>query len=335
METPRQSPGWRMVLLRGAAFITACLLLFPTPAPSDSGLRGGEPISPIPAEHGQDPVKLALGARLFHDKRLSADNTVSCAHCHQLAPGGTDGLARSLGVGGALGGIKAPTVYNSGFNLAQFWDGRAGSLEQQVQGPVHNPLEMASSWAQVLGKLQRDANYPRQFAALYPDGITAENITDAIASFERSLVTPDSPFDRWLRGDEDSLDDQARHGYALFKSYGCIACHQGVNVGGNMYQRMGALGDYFADRGRPVERSDLGRFNVTGDEADRHMFKVPSLRLAAINPPYFHDGGAETLRDAILVMARYQLGRRIPPGDVVAVKAFLHSLVGSHPRLNP
>jgi len=313
--------------------LAASLLLLSGLAPADSGPRGKEPILPIPADHGEEPARVALGERLFHDERLSADNTVSCAHCHRLAPGGTDGLPRSMGIGGALGAIKAPTVYNSRFNLVQFWDGRAASLEEQVRGPVHNPLEMGSNWRQVTTKLGRDDDYPGQFAALYPDGITPANIQDAIASFERSLVTPDSPFDRWLGGDEQALDDQARRGYALFKSYGCIACHQGVNVGGNMYQRMGALGDYFADRGRPVEKADLGRYNVTGDEADRHMFKVPSLRLAAVNPPYFHDGSADTLREAILVMARYQLGRRIPPRDVQAIEAFLRALVGRHSRL--
>ena len=311
--------------------ITSCISL-----QSPAGIPlSKEPVSPLPQAHGQHPGKVALGERLFHEKRLSVDNTVSCGHCHQLARGGTDRLPRSFGVGGAQGKVKSPTVYNSRFSLAQFWDGRAGSLEQQVDGPVHNAFEMASSWPRILPLLRGDAEYREQFAAIYSDGITPANIRDAIASFERSLITPDSTFDQWLRGDETALSDQAKRGYSLFKSYGCVACHQGVNLGGNLYQRMGVLGDYFADRGTPIEAADLGRFNVTGDEADRHMFKVPSLRLAYINPPYFHDGSAGTLREAIEVMARYQLGRHIPPGDLAAIEAFLASVVGRHPRLDP
>ena len=294
-----------------------------------------EPISPIPHVHDQDEAKAALGDRLFHDVRLSADDSVSCASCHQLGRGGTDGLARSLGIGGALGAIKAPTVYNSGFNLAQFWDGRAGSLEEQVAGPLHSPVEMGSNWNQALQKLNRDMEYVQRFSAVYPDGISAENVMDAIAAFERTLLTVDSPFDQWLRGDEEALGAQAQRGYGLFKSYGCVACHQGVNVGGNLYQLMGVMGDYFADRDKPISTADLGRFNVTGEESDRHMFKVPSLRLAAINPPYFHDGSTDNLREAVSVMARYQLGRKIPKEDVQDIVAFLESLVGRHDRLSP
>jgi cytochrome c peroxidase len=295
-----------------------------------------EPILPIPDSHGQPPRKVALGKRLFLDPGLSADNTVGCAHCHRLSSGGGDGLPRSFGIGGAEGVINSPTVYNSGFNLAQFWDGRAATLEEQVNGPLHNPIEMGSDWTQVVAKLNRDSGYRRSFQAIYEDGITPANIRDAIASFERSLTTPGSRFDRWLRrGDEAAISKQERHGYALFKSYGCIACHQGVNVGGNMYHRMGTLGDYFADRGGEIAAADLGRFNVTGNPEDRHFFKVPSLRLATLTAPYFHDASAATLKKAIRVMGRYQLGRTIPDRDVAAIVAFLKSLVGSHPGLEP
>ncbi|WP_245832003.1 cytochrome-c peroxidase [Solemya velesiana gill symbiont] len=158
---------------------------------------------------------------------------------------------------------------------------------------------------------------------------------DAIASFERTLITPDSPFDRWLRGDEDALNEREKEGYRLFKSYGCIACHQGVNVGGNMFQRMGAIGDYFGDRGSEIVDADRGRFNVTGKDEDLYFFKVPSLRLSAINSPYFHDGSAKDLAEAIRVMGSYQLGRRIPEAHVSLIVAFLESLVGSHPGLRP
>jgi cytochrome c peroxidase len=303
-----------------------------TPVLAADGVRT-EPILPLPRSVALDQEKVALGERLFHDKRLSADNSISCAHCHELATGGTDQLPRSKGVGGALGIIKAPTVYNSGFNIAQFWDGRAPSLEQQVEGPLENPLEMGSSWEQVVGRLRSDPDMVRAFQDVFDGPVSAERIKEAIAEFQRSLITADSPFDRWLRGDEDAISLEQREGYLLFKSYGCVSCHQGVNVGGNMFGYMGAIGDYFRDRGGPVTTADLGRYNVTWLEEDRHSFKVPSLRLAAINPPYFHDGSAKTLDDAIRAMGRYQLGREIADEHVQAIGVFLQSLVGEHPRL--
>lgn len=311
------------------------LAVFPNSAAAGEGAGVfREPITPIAPPNGLDPRKLALGERLFKDRRLSADDSVSCADCHNLAINGADRTRLSKGMKGRLGVIKAPTVYNSRFNFVQFWDGRARSLEEQVAGPVLNPLEMASSWPEVIGKLSRDPAYRRDFAELYQSGLTAASIQDAIASFERSLVTLDAPFDRYLRGEANALSPLQLRGYRLFKSYGCIACHQGVNVGGNMYQRMGAMGDYFGDRGN-LTPADLGRYNVTGRELDRYLFKVPSLRLVVRNAPYFHDGSNPTLEGAINTMARYQLGRRLPPGDVPAIIAFLSSLLGKHPLLQP
>ena len=292
-----------------------------------------EPIQPVPLEQRLSAEKVALGDRLFHDPRLSSDDSISCADCHVLVKGGVDLKTRSTGVDGQLGTINTPTVFNAGYNLAQFWDGRVDTLEQQVAGPVHNPIEMASDWQQVIDKLGRDPAYRKAFAAIYADGLTADNIQDAIATFERSLVTVDSPFDRWLRGDEAALDDNQKRGYRLFKNYGCIACHQGVNVGGNMYQQMGVMGDYFADREAQVTEQDYGRFNVTGDEIDRYSFKVPSLRLAARTAPYFHDASTDSLDRAIQVMAKYQLGRNIPADERRAIAAFSESLQGRHPRL--
>lgn len=295
-----------------------------------------EPIQPLPLHQPDLDLKLVdLGDRLFHDTRLSQDGTISCASCHVLSTGGTDRLPVSVGVGGIKGGINAPTVYNSGFNFAQFWDGRADTLEEQAAGPVHNPIEMNSNWHEAIGKLQRDPDMVMSFEALFDDGITPQNIVAAIAEFERSLVTSNSRFDRWLRGDDNALTDFELSGYRLFKSYGCISCHQGVNVGGNLYAYMGAMGDYFKDRNKVITTADLGRFNVTGREEDKHFFKVPSLRLAAINPPYFHDASVETLTEAVQVMGRYQLGRDIPDSDVKAIVAFLNTLVGEHRRLKP
>jgi cytochrome c peroxidase len=249
-----------------------------------------EPIKPVPLPVGLDAKKVELGRGLFNDKRLSRDNSISCSSCHDLARGGVDGKVMAVGVGGVKGVINTPTVLNSALNFRQFWDGRAASLEEQVAGPVHDVKEMGSNWAEVTGKLMQDARLREQFGQSYRDGITGRNIQDAIATYERTLVTPNSRMDKYLRGDKTALSADEQRGYQLFKNYGCIACHQGANVGGNMYQTFGVLGDYFAQRGR-ITPADLGRFNVTKNESDRHVFKVPSLRNVALTAPYFHDGG--------------------------------------------
>ncbi len=294
-----------------------------------------EPIKPIIREHGENLEKASLGEKLFHDPGLSTDNTISCSSCHQLDMGGADIVQFSFGVRDQIGVVNTPTVYNSRFNHAQFWDGRAATLEEQAAGPVHNPIEMASNWNEVINKLSQDPSYVKQFKQLYNSAINAANITDAIVAFERTLITPDSPFDRWLNGEKDALTEEEIEGYRTFKSYGCIACHQGVNVGGNMYQQMGALSNYFADLNRPITPSDFGRFNVTGKERDKYFFKVPSLRLVTLTPPYFHDGSVKTLNDAIKIMAKYQLRRSIEDEDVERIIIFLKTLVGKHSRMNP
>lgn len=322
--------GWqRMFLL---SVVALALMLGSVSVPAESG-RTDEPLLPLQPFKDLNPAKVALGDRLYHDVRLSADNTTSCASCHDLATNGSDSRPSSVGIGGAVGPIKAPTVYNSAYNFTQFWDGRATTLEEQAAGPVHNPIEMGSNWEQVLGKLREDEALVETFEALYPDGLTPDNITSAIADFERSLITLDSPFDRWLRGDSSALSELQLKGYRLFKSYGCSSCHQGRNVGGNLFASMGAIGDYFGHRDKKIVQADLGRFNVTGEETDRHFFKVPSLRLAARQKFYFHDASQTRLSEAIRIMGRYQLGREIPDKDIAAINAFLHTLVGSHPRL--
>ena len=288
-----------------------------------------EPIKPISPELKLDARKVALGDRLFHDKRLSKDNSMSCASCHNLSGGGVDGLPSSIGVGGARGPINAPTVFNSSLNFRQFWDGRAASLEEQAAGPVHNPKEMGSNWAEVLGKLSQDAAMVSQFKAVYPDGLQSKNIQDAIAVFERSLTTPNARFDKYLKGDTTALSPDELRGYQLFKAYGCVACHQGVNMGGNMFQTFGVMGDYFNKRGNLTE-ADLGRFSVTKNESDKHVFKVPSLRNIALTAPYFHDGSAKTLNDAVDVMFKYQLGRSASLQDKELIVKFLHTLTGEY-----
>jgi cytochrome c peroxidase len=294
-----------------------------------------EPIGPLTLDHDLDPRLVSLGDQLFHDDRLSQNNSISCASCHVLSTGGTDRKRFSVGVGGRVGNINAPTVYNSRFNFVQFWDGSAQTLEEQVAGPVHNPIEMNSNWEEVKSKLDQDSAMVEVFEELFEDGITANNIALAIAAFERSLVTINSRFDRWLKGEKGVLTEQELHGYHLFKSYGCISCHQGVNVGGNMFGIMGVKGDYFKDRNSEITAADLGRYNVTHQSEDKHYFKVPSLRLAVINPPYFHDGSEITLNGAVRIMGRYQLGRELPEHDIDDIVAFLHTLVGEHIRLKP
>ncbi len=307
-----------------------------TPPVWSGPARINEPIKPLQQIDGLNPAKVTLGDKLFHDARLSADNTISCSSCHDLSSNGSDSLPTAVGIGNAKGPVKTPTVWNSGYNFVQFWDGRAVTLEEQIKGPVHNPIEMNSSWDEAITKLQQDPAMVSAFNGSYPDGITRKNIEDAIATFERSLVTVDSPFDRWLQGDDAALSMEAFRGYQLFKSYGCISCHQGQNVGGNMFATMGAVGyDYFAERGGEITESDLGRYNVTGEHIDRYMFKVPSLRLVTRQKYFFHDGSKSSLTGAIQAMAHYQLGRNIGDRDASTIIVFLESLVGEHPRLQP
>ena len=293
-----------------------------------------EPIRPIPAAVDVDPERVALGRDLFHDTKLSRDDTVSCASCHDLSSGGDDGRVVSVGIEGKQGAINSPTVFNVGLNFKQFWDGRAGTLEQQVDDPVQSPREMGSLWPDVVAKLYADSEYPKRFKALYPDGISRNSIRNALAEFMRSLVTPNSRFDRWLGGEADALNEREKRGYALFKHYGCVSCHQGANVGGNMFQVFGVLNEYFKRRGN-ITDADLGRFNVTGNPADRHAFKVPSLRMAAHTAPYLHDGSAATLRDAVDAMFTFQLGREAPDADKDAIVAFIETLAGEHKEPSP
>lgn len=254
---------------------------------------------------------------------------MACAGCHELSKGGGDALRHSVGIDGQRGDVNAPTVFNSGFNFRQFWNGRAESLEDQIDGPVHNPKELGSIWPEIIAKLKQDPEYAAEFSALYRDGIQSGNIKDAIATFERSLITPNSRFDQHLRGDRNALTQDEIKGYQLFKSYGCIACHQGVNVGGNLYERLGVMRDYFKERGN-IAPADLGRFAVTGKPEDRHVFKVPSLRNVAVTAPYFHDGSLTTLKQVVVIMGEYQLGISIPPGDVALIVRFLHTLTGEY-----
>lgn len=322
------APAWKAALgaaLMASALVTSALAISAAAAQTvPVAARAQEPIRPLRPATGLNADKVALGKRLFHDPALSADGTVSCATCHPLDHGGADGMVLSRGVGGRLGGANSPTVYNTGLNLAQFWDGRAATLAEQVGGPLTHPAEMAFTWPGVLARL-RQSPHAADFQRLYGGEPSEPALRDALAEFERSLVTVDSPFDRWLAGDDDALSAEQKHGYALFKSYGCASCHQGAAVGGNLFQRFGFFGNWFADRGRTTP-ADLGRFNVTGRASDKYVFKVPSLRLVTLTAPYFHDGSVADLREAIRLMARYQLGRDMAEGDIAPIVAFLGSL---------
>ena len=324
---------WLCALLAGAwSDLVWAQAPFPVQArtpDSASAKREDEPIKPISTALQLNAAKVTLGDKLFHEARLSSDNTISCASCHALDKGGTDRRARSIGIKEAEGAINSPTVFNSGFNFKQFWDGRAENLEAQVDGPLKAVAEMDSKWEDVLQKLRADAGYLAAFKQVYPDGVQRDNVKNAIAEFERSLVTPNARFDRWLRGDEKAITAEELQGYRKFKNYGCTSCHQGVNVGGNMFETLGAVREYFVERGN-ITKADLGRFNVTGREEDRHVFKVPSLRNVALTPPYFHDGSARTLDDAVKVMARHQLGRPLPEADAALIVKFLQTLTGEY-----
>jgi cytochrome c peroxidase len=288
-----------------------------------------EPIKPIPRTIDLDPGKVALGRQLFHEPQLSHDNSIACSSCHDLAHGGVDHLPRSVGIGGQVGTHNAPTVFNAGFNFVQFWDGRARSLEDQIDGPTQAPAEMGSTWPEIVEKLEREAEYQTAFASVYQSRIDRDRVKDAIATFERSLLTPDSRFDRFLRGDSAAITPNEREGYRLFKTYGCASCHQGVGVGGNLFQRLGVIEDFLAARGS-VTPADLGRFNVTHDELDRYVFKVPSLRNVANTAPYFHDGSLPTLEAAVAAMGRFQLGRPLSSTEVGLITEFLGTLSGEY-----
>ena len=299
------------------------------------GVGADEPIKPIPEEIEVNAEKAELGRALFHDPRLSRDDSISCASCHILSSGGDDDRKVSVGIEEQPGVINSPTVFNSGLNFKQFWDGRAATLEAQIDDPVQSSIEMGSLWPDIVAKLYRDPEYPARFKALYEnEGISRMSIRNAIAEFMRSLTTPNSRFDQWLKGDEEAIGVQEKRGYELFKNYGCVSCHQGANVGGNMFQVFGVINEYFKKRGNITE-ADLGRYNVTGNPADRHAFKVPSLRMAAYTAPYLHDGSAATLRDAVDAMFEFQLGREAPDEDKDAIVAFIKTLAGESQELTP
>lgn len=287
-----------------------------------------EPIQPIPAAQPKNEKMVELGKMLFFDPRLSKSGFISCNSCHNLSMGGTDNLQTSVGHSWHQGPINSPTVLNSSMNLAQFWDGRAKDLKEQAGGPIANPGEMAFTHELAVGVLQSIPEYRTRFKQLFNnDKIDIGMVTDAIASFEETLVTPDSRFDKWLKGDKQALNQTELEGYKLFKESGCTGCHNGAAVGGGSFQKFGIHEPY-----KTASKAE-GRFAVTGKDADRFMFKVPTLRNVELTYPYFHDGAAATLEEAVDTMGRLQLGRKFTKDENAKIVAFLKTLTGKQPQI--
>jgi len=285
-----------------------------------------EPIQPVPAAKVKNPAMVELGKKLYFDPRLSMSGFISCNSCHNLSMGGTDNLKTSIGHNWQQGPINAPTVLNSSMNLAQFWDGRAKNLKEQAGGPIANPGEMAFTHELAIGVLDSIPAYKAEFQKVFKKkAIDIDMVTDAIAAFEETLVTPDSHFDKWLKGDKKALTKVELRGYQLFKDSGCTACHYGPAVGGTSFQKMGLVEEY------DTKNKAQGVAGLTGKDADRMKFKVPTLRNVELTYPYFHDGEADTLEKAVDVMGRLQVGRAFSPQEIDDIVAFLKTLTGKQP----
>lgn len=285
-----------------------------------------EPIQPIgPAVVTNVPL-LELGKKLYFDPRLSKSGFISCNSCHNLSMGGSDNLKTSIGHNWQKGAINAPTVLNSSMSVAQFWDGRAKDLKEQAGGPIQAPGEMAFTHELAIEVLQSIPQYAAEFERAFGSRrIDIDRVTGAIAAFEETLVTPHSRFDKWLKGDPHAISQSEEAGYQLFKSSGCTVCHNGPAAGGTSFQKMGIVEPYRTDN--PAE----GRFTVTAKDADRFSFKVPTMRNVELTYPYFHDGAADTLAEAVDVMGRVQLGRRYSADENAKIVAFLKTLTGEQP----
>jgi cytochrome c peroxidase len=285
-----------------------------------------EPIQPIEPPAAVNPAMMELGKKLYFDPRLSRSGFISCNSCHNLSMGGSDNLKSSIGHNWQKGPINAPTVLNSSMNVAQFWDGRARDLKEQAGGPIANPGEMAFTHELAVGVIASIPQYVDEFDTIFGSRVVnIDRITQAIAAFEETLVTPNSPFDRWLLGDNQALSTAEHEGYRLFKKSGCVACHNGPAAGGTSFRKMGVVEPYRTDN--PAE----GRVAVTGRDADRFSFKVPTIRNVELTYPYFHDGAAETLAEAVEVMGRVQLGRAYSDVENAKIVAFLKTLTGEQP----
>ena len=285
-----------------------------------------EPITPIQPPKQINLGMSELGKKLFFDPRLSKSGFISCNSCHNLSMGGSDNLQTSIGDKWQQGPINSPTVLNSSLNLAQFWAGRAADLKEQAGGPIANPGEMAFSHTLAVDLLGSIPAYQREFKQVFgKDKVDIDQVTLAIAEFEKTLVTPNARFDQWLLGKQDALSKDELDGYKLFKESGCVGCHNGEAVGGNSFQKMGLVEPYKGN-----EKAE-GRSAVTGKDADRFNYKVPTLRNVELTYPYFHDGAANTLTEAVDVMGRIQLGKKFTQDENAKIVAFLKTLTGDQP----
>jgi len=285
-----------------------------------------EPIQPIEPVMEINLAKVELGKKLFFDPRLSKSGFISCNSCHNLSMGGTDNLKTSIGHNWQQGPINSPTVLNSSMSVAQFWDGRAADLKEQAGGPIANPGEMAFTHTLAVDVLESIPEYVIEFTQVFgPDCINIDQVTEAIAEFEKTLVTPNDRFDQWLLGDADAITAKELAGYQLFKSSGCVACHMGPALGGTSFQKMGLIEPY------ETKNDAQGVAGVTGKDADRFKFKVPTMRNVELTYPYFHDGEAATLTEAVDIMGRLQLGRKFEENEIDQIVAFLKTLTGEQP----
>ncbi len=298
--------------------------------------------APEPADNPTTPAKVALGKMLYHEPRISANGVVSCNSCHNVMGGGDDNRSGSIGVRDQVGGRSAPTVWNSAFNSVQFWDGRAPSLEAQAKGPVTNPGEMGmKSWDEVIARLKAMPGYTEAFAAAFGAGdtVTVDNFAKAVAAYERTLITPNSPYDQYVKGNKAALTDQQVRGMNTFAEVGCVQCHSGAAFNGpQLPEGTGFFMKFPLYQNGVMEArynfsADNGRFDVTGNEADRHAFKVPTLRNVALTAPYFHNGTVKTLQDAVMVMGKVQLNKDLTEQQISDITAFLNALTGEFPKI--
>ncbi len=290
--------------------------------------------APAPADNPTTEEKIELGKMLYHDPRLSSTGTVSCASCHNTMLGGEDNRPNSMGVNGQTGGRSAPTVWNSAFNAVQFWDGRAASLEAQAAGPVTNPIEMGmKSWDDVVARLKTIDGYGVAFEQAFgKDSISKDNATKAIAAYERTLITPHSPYDKYVAGDKSALTEQQVRGMNTVQELGCTSCHSGPAFNGpGMFQLFPVHSNpYFAAKYH--FKNDKGLAEVTKKADDEHLWKVPTLRNIALTAPYFHNGSVKTLDEAVLVMGKLQLDKDLTKEQVADIVAFLNGLTGEFPK---
>lgn len=290
--------------------------------------------APAPADNPTTADKVALGQMLYHDPRLSSSGTVSCASCHNTMLGGEDNRGGSVGVGGQVGGRSAPTVWNAAFNKVQFWDGRAASLEEQAAGPVTNPIEMGmKSWDDVVARLKTIEGYQTAFEKAFgKDSISKDNATKAIAAYERTLITPNSAYDNYVKGNKSAMTEQQIRGMNKAVELGCTSCHSGPAFNGpGTFQKFPVIDNGYFEAQYDFKK-DKGRAEVTGNKEDEHFWKVPTLRNVALTAPYFHNGKVKTLDKAVKVMAKLQLGKDLSDQEVADIVAFLNALTGEFPE---